>query len=238
MTKTGSVKVSQSTPTSHLDIDENLTKFFDDYFRDLSRERKRIATHETALFIENNLPLVESTSDRFETLDVAIDNADNSGIWMELGVADGNTINHIAKKYKGVEKIYGLDSIKGLPSKWRPGFPGGSFSRETPPELNDNIDFVEGLFSESLPRILEKDKRSISFLHIDCDLYESTKSVFDLIADRVCGGTVFVFDEFFNYPGWREHEFRAFDEFIKSTNKSYEYLCYTRNHCQVAVKFI
>lgn len=238
MTKTTVVNVSQSTPTSHLDIDANLTQYFDDYFRDLSRERKRIATHDTALFIESNLPLVESTLDRFETLSVAVESANTNGIWMELGVADGNTINHIAKLYGGVEKIYGLDSLKGLPSKWRSGFPGGAFSRKNPPKLSENVEFVEGLFGESLPSILEKDKRTISFLHIDCDLYESTKSVFDLISDRVCQGTVFVFDEFFNYPGWREHEYRAFDEFIKSTNKSFEYLCYTRNHCQVAVKFV
>jgi hypothetical protein len=26
--------------------------------------------------------------------------------------------------------------------------------------------------------------------------------------------TIIVFDEFFNYPGWRDHEFKAFNEFL------------------------
>jgi hypothetical protein len=49
-------------------------------------------------------------------------------------------------------------------------------------------------------------------------------------------GTVIVFDEYFNYPGWENHEFKAFQEFVEQTNLKYEYLAYNRRHEQVAVK--
>ncbi len=48
---------------------------------------------------------------------------------------------------------------------------GGSF-----PEVRDNVQLVQGLFSESLPPFLKQhykthDPQDITFLHIDCDLY-------------------------------------------------------------------
>jgi hypothetical protein len=47
---------------------------------------------------------------------------------------------------------------------------------------------------------------------------------------------VLVFDEFFNYPGWRQHEYRAWTEFIARTGRSFEYLAYTGNNEQVVVR--
>ena len=49
-------------------------------------------------------------------------------------------------------------------------------------------------------------------------------------------GTVIVFDEYFNYSGWEEGEFRAFQEFVAARKLSYEYLTYNREHQQVAVR--
>jgi len=48
---------------------------------------------------------------------------------------------------------------------------GGNF-----PEVRDNVQLVQGLFSESLPPFLKQhykthDPQDITFLHIDCDLY-------------------------------------------------------------------
>mgnify|MGYP001605083310 FL=1 len=39
---------------------------------------------------------------------------------------------------------------------------------------------------------------------------------------RIVSGTVIVFDEFFNYAGFQEHEFKVFFEFIKETGHEYE----------------
>jgi hypothetical protein len=53
---------------------------------------------------------------------------------------------------------------------------------------------------------------------------------------RIKSGTVIVFDEYFNYPGWQGGAFKAFKEFIAYSGLSYEYLTYNRLHEQVAVQ--
>jgi len=85
---------------------------------------------------------------------------------------------------------------------------------------------------------LSNHAKPISFLHIDCDLYSSTKTIFDLLGDRLLPGTIIVFDEYFNYPSWKKHEYLAFSEFINNSTLNYEYLCYNKFHEQVAVKLI
>ena len=77
---------------------------------------------------------------------------------------------------------------------------------------------------------------SIAFVHVDCDLYSSTKTVLDLVCDRLAPDAVLVFDEFFNYPGWQQHEFRAWTEFVEKTGRTFEYLAYTGNNEQVVVR--
>ena len=37
------------------------------------------------------------------------------------------------------------------------------------------------------------------------------------IFSRIIAGTVIVFDEYWNYPGWRQHEHLAFEEFKAKT---------------------
>ena len=70
---------------------------------------------------------------------------------------------------------------------------------------------------------------------MDCDLYSSTRTILEGLASQIVAGTVIQFDEYFNYPGWREHEFKAFHEFIAERGLSYEYLGYTREF-SVAVR--
>ncbi len=73
-------------------------------------------------------------------------------------------------------------------------------------------------------------------MHIDCDLYSSTKTVFDLMGGKLEKDSILVFDEFFNYPGWKQHEFKAFMEFIENNNRNFEYIGYVYRHSQVAVR--
>jgi hypothetical protein len=75
-----------------------------------------------------------------------------------------------------------------------------------------------------------------AFLHMDADLYSSTRTVLDMMAPRIVPGTVIVFDEFFNYPGWREGEYRAFMEFVAAHAAQFEWLAYCETHEQVAVR--
>jgi predicted O-methyltransferase YrrM len=106
------------------------------------------------------------------------------------------------------------------------------------PKVESNTKLHKGWFDQSLPRWLDAHPDKIAFVHIDCDLYSSTKTVFDLLKDRFQPGTVIVFDEYFNYPGWRKHEFKAFQEFIAENGVSYSYLAYAKYNVAVRLDSI
>jgi len=65
-----------------------------------------------------------------------------------------------------------------------------------------------------------------AFLHIDSDLYSSAKTILHWLDERIVENTVILFDEYFNFPFWQHHEFKAFQEFVQKNNVRYEYLCY------------
>ena len=106
------------------------------------------------------------------------------------------------------------------------------------PKCEQNVELVIGWFEETLPRFVSQHPDPILFLHIDCDLYSSTKTVFNFLGKQLAPGSVIIFDEYFNYPGWQEHEHRAFSEFVGASGVRFEYLCYNRFHQQVAVQIL
>ncbi|HBS48501.1 TPA: hypothetical protein DEO28_01205 [Candidatus Dependentiae bacterium] len=165
----------------------------------------------------------------------------DNGIFAEFGVGAGKSANFIAQRI-GNKILYGFDWYKGLPEDWRaPNFVKGTFAIKQdvsiPPfPLEKNIELVIGRFKETLPIFATSKNAPFLFIHIDCDLYSSTKEIFDNIKNHVIPGTIIVFDEYFNYDGWQEHEFKAFQEFIKENGFTYEYLCYNKLHQQVTVK--
>jgi hypothetical protein len=53
-------------------------------------------------------------------------------------------------------------------------------------------------------------------LHIDCDLYSSTRTVLEQLSSRIVAGTVIVLDEFWIV---QEQEKRAFDEWLRTARR-------------------
>jgi len=157
---------------------------------------------------------------------------------MEFGVYKGETINFIANLLSN-KQIYGFDSFEGLPETWRYNFDKGTFKLDNLPKVKENVVLVKGWFEETLPKFIEKHRNApVSFIHIDCDLYSSTKTIFNHLKDNIVTGTVIVFDEFFNYIDWEDGEFKAFNEFINENNVKYEWLGFVYNNEQVGVKII
>jgi tetratricopeptide (TPR) repeat protein len=173
---------------------------------------------------------------RAELLAYALSQATAPGLVLEFGVAGGASLRFLASNTQGT--VYGFDSFQGLPETWQRGLEAGTFARSgVPTGLPANAQLVVGLFGETLPRFCEQHADGVRFAHIDCDLYSSTRTVFDALGDRFAPGTVLVFDEYLNYPGWREHEHRAFVELIDQTEKRFEYIGWVRGSMQVAVRF-
>ena len=110
--------------------------------------------------------------------------------------------------------VTGFDSFAGLPADWRQGVKKGAFACP-PPKLPQNAELKIGMIENTLPVFLaEMAPAPIRFIHIDTDLYEPAKLILDTCAPLM-QDTVIVFDEFFNFPGWQDHEYRAFADFQK-----------------------
>jgi len=155
------------------------------------------------------------------------------GLILEFGVARGRSIRHWATIFP-THDIWGFDGFEGIYEAWN-GLPAGHFA-QTPPKVPSNVHLVVGRFADTLPGWLARHEGSISLLHIDCDLYQATRDVFDNLADRIQSGTIIVFDEYWNYPGWQQHEFRAWQE----QALPYRYIGYVTggNYQPVAIQVI
>lgn len=159
----------------------------------------------------------------------------HGGGYLEFGVFEGTSINIISAA-KPDEIIYGFDSFEGLPEIWRYSYDKGTFNLNGKfPRVNENVRLIKGWFNETLPAFVKEHPEPCAFIHVDCDLYSSTKTIFAELKNQIVSGTVIAFDEYFNYPGWQEGEYKAFMEFTAENNLEFEYIART-SHMQVAVK--
>lgn len=153
---------------------------------------------------------------------------------LEFGVATGTTLTLIASK-RDDGKVFGFDSFQGLPEDWLPGVAAGAFARDNLPDV-PGTELVIGLFDQTLPEFLNTHQDPVDFLHVDCDLYSSARTVLEHVVPRMEPGGVIVFDEFFNYPGWQRHEYRAWTEYVESAGLAFDYEAFTYLDSQVAVR--
>ena len=154
-------------------------------------------------------------------------------LWLEFGVASGKSINYISTFTNGT--VFGFDSFEGLPEKWTDEWDKGAFNMngETP-DVNDNVVLIKGWYNETLPYFMKGwggnlemvPHKKISFIHMDSDLYSSTKYIFDQVKDALDTDCIIVFDELVNYEGFdgETGELKAFYEFITENKVDYEWI--------------
>jgi len=169
---------------------------------------------------------------------------------LEFGVYQGKTMKHIAAAFPD-KMIYGFDSFQGLPEDWFLNAednistrPAGYFALENLPEVPKNVKLIKGFFDQSLPKWLKENPvKQISILHIDCDLYSSTKTVFNFLNKYIVKGTIIIFDEFFPWSGvekydlWQEGEYKALKEWIANYDRGFETI-YRNKHQQCSIRIL
>jgi hypothetical protein len=170
--------------------------------------------------------------------DYAISKITFDGLIGEFGVYQGRVVNYLATQMPD-KTIYGFDSFNGLPEDWK-GWenPKGSFNLNgIPPQVEANVELVGGYFDQSLPLWVKDHEEPFSLLVIDSDLYSSACAILDILGTKqIVSGTLILFDEYFGHIGWRNNEFKAWQEFVKKHNIQYEYLAI--NHLQTLVRVI
>lgn len=171
-----------------------------------------------------------------DTMRFALEASPPEGLMLEFGVASGRSLRMIAEARQG-RLVFGFDSFQGLPQDWRIGFGSGEFVQERLPDV-PGAELVVGLFEDSLPRFVKEHDGVVAFLHCDADLYESTCSILRHAGDRLRRGSVVLFDEYFNFPWWEEHEHKAWTEWTAEHSVDFEYIAFTWEHQQVAVRVL
>jgi predicted O-methyltransferase YrrM len=154
---------------------------------------------------------------------------------LEFGVATGRTIRNFARYTP--RQIWGFDSFEGLPETWTWLFPQGSFAQRQP-VVPKTVGIVEGWFSDTLPAWTRNVPGACALIHIDVDLYSSARTILTELESRIVPGTIVIFDEYMNYPGWQQDEFRAWQEHCVKYSVKYEYIGRVSSHQQVAVRVL
>ncbi len=199
----------------------------------LRYQMQDIAGKETAQYIMDNVPINLCYPDRYALLEqcckiIIEDNIENKKEFdiLEFGVWRGSTINYMARILPLVQ-FYGFDSFEGLSEPWIYNNKGAFDNSKELPFVEKNVKLIEGYFADTLPDFSSHYKGDTKLIHIDCDLYSSTVTIFENIESLLKPGLIIVFDEFFNYPGWKEGEFKAWNELVSRTHLKFKYLGYT-----------
>lgn len=127
---------------------------------------------------------------------------------------------HCFDSFEGLTEFHEKDG-RAIETK---GFYKGSFEELTDViklyEMEDEIEIHKGYIEETLPALLKKEQcLSFSFVYCDTDLYESTKTILELLHPRLSKGGVFCMDEW-NDPE-NPGETVAVREFLDKHGDSY-----------------
>ena len=185
-------------------------------------------------FIHTAMPFAEAFETRESLYRYVIGRMPEEGLILEFGVHNGNSVNAIAALTE--RAVHGFDSFEGLPDdgeipgssdggvKW---YAGKSNEGGRLPLVRTNVRLHRGWFEEQLPSFYHEHEGPAALIHVDCDIYSSTKCVLECSRERLRSGTIIVFDEYMNYFGWQKHEHRALTEFASATGLRYEFIAYT-----------
>lgn len=223
----------EATKARHDELIAWMTAFERRQRRDVYTAMERAAANESAAFAIEAFGDARPFFHPHDTLRNAVEQSPPKGLALEFGVATGRTLNVMARS-RGQREVFGFDSFEGLPEHWRWGFEEGTFAGKPPVVQGATV--IEGMFQDVLPGFLKKHGGKLAVAHIDSDLYSAAIYVLQQLRPRMVEGTVIIFDEYYNFPGWREHEFRAWQEFVAETGLEYEYLGATADDEQVSVR--
>lgn len=143
--------------------------------------------------------------------------------WAEFGVSRGWSAEFFLRELPSTNRLYLFDSWEGLPESWEKVDAG--FYRAPVPDFRDGrAHLIKGLFGDTLPSWVPTQKTPLGFIHMDADLYSSTILALNALHPLVVPGSVILFDEYYNYSGWKNHEYKAFLEYAETLGRKFRYI--------------
>jgi hypothetical protein len=195
-------------------------------------ELQRRAVRSSADYAEKHMSDCVAFSDNEDFVRFAFSKRPAEGLIAEFGVFKGESIRWLGAWTD--QPVYGFDSFEGLEEDWTgtTNHAKGTFDvGGRLPTVPANVTLIKGWFDKTLPGFLAQHPGPFSFLHLDADTYEATKTVLDLCADRIVPGTIIAFDEYFGFRGWEHGEWKAWQEF----GRPYKYISFSRFPVAVVV---
>lgn len=179
---------------------------------------------------------IDSKKINIYAINKALENNNDKSFYIEFGVFKGESINKFAAILGGNKKIYGFDSFEGLREDWAgTDVEKGHFNLcGKIPKLKKNVIPIKGWVQDTLPNFLEKNNPLINFIHIDLDTYSSTKFVLEKVKPYLQKGSILLFNEFYNYPGWSVGEYKAFSEVFKKNE--YSLIAFSKHGWEAVIK--
>lgn len=175
----------------------------------------------------------------FKSLENFKDKKNEENLFLEFGVFKGESINFFAKILKKNKTlIYGFDSFEGLEEDWNMNEfnPIGTFSlNKKTPKTEANVVLIKGKVQNTLDSFLNRNNnKKIIFAHLDMDTYKPTKFTLSKIKPFLTKGSVILFDQFYGFPNWQNHEYKAFiEEFGQS--KEYKYIAFSESEVAIEI---
>lgn len=205
------------------------------YYQNLSQECYNFFEQDmkkSAIFLKSNDIRKYSISRAFNNSNT------KENLFLEFGVYKGDSINLFGNflSQHGRE-IYGFDSFGGLEEEWNMNDynPIGRFSlNKKNPKVLKNVTLIKGKVQSTLENFLkDKKDKKIIFAHMDMDTYIPTKYALNKIKPFLQKGSVILFDEFYGYPNWQHHEYKAFSEEFKAND--YKYIAFCESEVAVEI---
>lgn len=102
------------------------------------------------------------------------------------------------------------------------------------PKLNSNIELIVGWVEDTLEDFLKKHNPKINFVHLDLDTYNSIKYTLEKIKPYLVKNSILIFDELYNYYGWKNGEYKALVEIFGENE--FEYKAFLINGERVVIE--
>lgn len=156
------------------------------------------------------------------------------GLWLEFGVAAGDSLVKLAACV-APSPVYGFDWFHGIPEDWAMLGAGSYSTSGAPPAgLPPNAHIVNGLINQTLPHFvsglraaaaaLQQPVPRVQVLSLDCDLYLCHAEVFTALQDFLGEGSILIFDDALNFPGYEDEALKAFFEMLRRRPRAFRVL--------------
>ncbi len=145
--------------------------------------------------------------------------------WAEFGVGCGNSARRLSKLLSEFGQFYLFDGWEGIPDDWKLGDHlterAGKWKFPKFKTRDDRFTFVDGWYEDTLPFEFPG---QLGLVHIDCDVYSSTRTVLGRIDPWIGEGTVLIFDEIWGYQNYADHEYKAYREWCEEFGRKVEWV--------------